>query len=125
MVVRSRSRGEMRRAVEPELAENPRIEALCRAILSCQDGDLLMRLLRDLLSAREMQDVANRWAAARMLIEGQTQTATARELAMSAKTVNDIAMWVQGTFATGGYWDAYERVKVSDGRDPRATARPT
>jgi uncharacterized protein YerC len=117
----------MRREVEPELAENPRIAALCEALEACAhgDGDLMVRFLRDLLSAREMQDVANRWAAARMLMEGQTQTATARELAMSAKTVNDIAMWVQGTFATGGYWDAYERVKVPDARDPRATARPT
>jgi uncharacterized protein YerC len=114
----------MRRAVEPELAENPRIAALCQALLACAgDGDLLMRFVRDLLSAREMQDVANRWAAARMLIEAQTQTGTAKELAMSAKTVNEIAMWVHGTFATGGYWDAYERVKAPAGRRGKATAR--
>jgi uncharacterized protein YerC len=114
----------MRRAVEPELAENPRIVALCQALQACTgDGDLLMRFLRDLLSAREMQDVANRWAAARMLIEGQTQTGTARELVMSAKTVNEIAMWVHGTFATGGYWDAYERAKAPEGKRARATAR--
>src|SRR5215207_2830035 len=112
----------MRRAVEPDLAENERIQALCDALQACAgDADLLLRFLRDLLSAREMQDTANRWAAARMLIDGHTQTATAKELALSAKTVNEIALWVHGTFATGGYWDTYERVRARAGSAAKAS----
>jgi uncharacterized protein YerC len=102
---------DVRYQVEPQLSENDRIQALCVALAVCDgDRDLILRFLRDLLSARELQDVANRWAAARMLMDGQTQVATARELSLSAKTVNEIAAWVHGTFATGGYWDVQARV---------------
>ncbi len=109
----------MRRPIGPELADNPRIRALGEALQSACGGehDLVMRFLRDLLSAREMQDVANRWAAARMLLDGQTQTATARELGLSNKTVNEIAQWTGGIFATGGYQDVHARLAPSDGGD--------
>lgn len=102
----------MPRDIEPELRENPRVQALCDAIAACAgDRELLLRFMRDLLTARELQDMANRWAAAQLLMEGRTQTATAREVSMSNKTVNDIAMWVHGTFATGGYWDVFRRTR--------------
>ena len=109
----------LRRPIEPELADNPRIRALGEALQTASGGghDLVLRLLRDLLSAREMQDVANRWAAARMLLDGQTQTATARGLGLSNKTVNGISQWTGGIFATGGYQDVHARLAPSDGRD--------
>jgi len=101
----------MPRQVEPELLENQRVQALSAALAACRnDQELLLRFLRDLLSSRELLDFANRWAAARMLMDGHTQIATAKELGMSTKTVNEVAMWVSGPFATGGYDDAYRRV---------------
>jgi uncharacterized protein YerC len=109
----------MPRAVEPELSENERVQALVGAVnAACGDEDLLLRFMRDLLSARELQDFANRWAAARMLMERSTQMATAKELGMSTKTVNEVALWVHGSFATGGYREVFQRVggKVPAGR---------
>ncbi|HEY3082510.1 MAG TPA: Trp family transcriptional regulator [Chloroflexota bacterium] len=112
----------MPRQVEPELHDNERVQALCAAVAACKsDHELLLRFLRDLLSARELQDFANRWAAARMLMDGRTQIATAKELGRSTKTVNEVAMWVSGPFATGGYDDAYRR--VSRGYARQQTAR--
>ena len=109
----------MPRQVEPELSENERVQALVTAFNAASgDEDLLLRFLRDLLSARELQDFANRWAAARMLMARTTQMATAKELGMSTKTVNEIALWVHGSFATGGYHEVY--VRTAD----QATARP-
>lgn len=111
----------MPRHVEAELQDNPRIHALCAAVAVCKsDHDLLLRFLRDLLSARELQDFANRWAAARMLMDGRTQIATARELGMSTKTVNEVAMWVTGPFATGGFDGAYRRMNRGYARQQTA-----
>jgi uncharacterized protein YerC len=112
----------MPRQVETELQENERVQGLCNALTACKgDRELLLRFLRDLLSARELQDFANRWAAARMLMDGRTQIATARELGMSTKTVNEVAMWVSGPFATAGYDQVYRR--VSRGYARQQTAR--
>jgi uncharacterized protein YerC len=109
------------RPVEPELSENERVQALVAAVnAACGDEDLLLRFLRDLLSARELQDFANRWAAARMLMARSTQMAAARELGMSTKTVNEVALWVHGPFATGGYREVFERV---GGGTPTAAQR--
>ena len=111
----------MPRQVEPELSENERVQALVTAInAACGDEDLLLRFLRDLLSARELQDFANRWAAARMLMERSTQMATAKELGMSTKTVNEVALWVHGSFATGGYHEVFTRV---GGAEPATAGR--
>ncbi len=101
----------MPREVEPELSGNERVQALVTALnKACGDEELLLRFLRDLLSARELQDFANRWAAARLLMSRNTQMATARELGMSTKTVNEVALWVQGSFATGGYQEVFKRI---------------
>jgi uncharacterized protein YerC len=105
----------MSRPVEPELADNPRVEDLCRALATCcDDEELTLRFMRDLLSFREIQDLANRWAAARMLLDGRTQASTAQELGMSTKTVNEVALWVNGPFATGGYREVHERYAASN-----------
>lgn len=92
-----------------------RVGQLCTALLTTNgDSELTLRFLRDLLSAREMIDLANRWAAARELLLGRSQVATARDLGLSTKTVNDIDRWVHGTFATGGYSEVFRRLASSN-----------
>lgn len=103
----------MPRGVEPEIIENQRVADLCQAIGEAgADGDLTLRFLRDLLSYRELQDMANRWAAARMLMGGATQTQTAQQLGMSTKTISEVALWVNGPFQTGGYWDVFKSMRA-------------
>jgi uncharacterized protein YerC len=105
----------MTRDVESELQASSRVQELCRALgIAARDQDQLLRFLRDLLSFKEFQDVANRWAAARMLMEGNTQSQTAQQLGMSTKTVSDIALWVHGPFKTGGYWDVFKQLPVEE-----------
>jgi uncharacterized protein YerC len=105
----------MPRSVEPEVAANERIQDLCRALAEATtDPDLTLRFLRDLLSFRELQDIANRWAAARMLMAGATQTQTAQQLGMSTKTISEVALWVHGPFQTGGYWEVFNAQKAPD-----------
>ena len=100
------------RAVEDELRESPRVRALCAALAATGcDTALLLRFLRDLLGYRELLEFANRWAAARMLLDGRTQGAVAQELGMSTRTLSEIAQWVRGPFAAGGYRDVRRRLK--------------
>src|SRR5262249_30112919 len=71
--------GDVRREVEPEVRDNPRVQDLCTAVRTAVLGpdDLSLRFLQDLLSQRELGELADRWAAARMLMGGATQVATA------------------------------------------------
>lgn len=113
--------------VEPELADDARVRALLDAFVACAgDRGRLLCFLRDLLSDRELRDLANRWTAARTLLDGRTQIATATELGMSPKTVNEVARWTTGLFATGGYREAHRRLRPGRSRParPRARRRP-
>ena len=92
------------REVEPELREDERVQALCRALVICTDEELMLKFLRDVLTIREARDISKRWAAARLLIQRQTQSQTAKDLEMSNRTVNEVDQWVHGPYATGGYW---------------------
>lgn len=109
----------MSRSVEPEVVGNERVQGLCQAVAAATgDPDLTLRFLRDLLSFRELQDIANRWAAARMLMAGATQTQTAQQLGMSTKTISEVALWVHGPFQTGGYWEVFKTLTSKDGASP-------
>ena len=78
-------------------------QTLIQALLvSGADRELLLRFLRDLLSSQELTDVANRWAAAQLLLAGQTQTATVATVGLSTKTVHKVAQHATGPYTTGG-----------------------
>lgn len=91
--------------VEPEIRENPRVQALYQAFLCCTNEEMLSRFLRDLWGEREHRLFANRLAAARLLLEGKPQAQVAKDLGMSTNTVNDVAKWVTGIEARGGFAD--------------------
>jgi uncharacterized protein YerC len=98
-------------AAEPELAGNQRVRDLCAALDVCdRDRDLMLRFLRDLLSHHELATLGDRWAIARSLLDGRTQTATAASLALSIKTVGKVAQRSHGPFATGGFAEVHRRI---------------
>ena len=100
----------MPREVEPEFSEC--IRDLCQAFLTCnQDALLLQRFLRDLWTFTEARQFANRWQVACRLLEGKTQTETARELRLSSKTVHAVSEFVNGPYATGGYAEVAKRLR--------------
>jgi uncharacterized protein YerC len=96
--------------VEDKLKSNERAQALVSAIVSCQsDEDLLWRVLRDLLSYDEIEDIANRYAAAQLLLSGRSQQQVHKELGIAIATVNRVAQWVKGPQTTGGCAALYKR----------------
>ena len=103
----------MSREVEPEFKEY--IRDICHAFLSCcSEEQLLQRFLRDLWTVTEAKHFANRWRAARLLLGGKSQIETARELGLSSKTVNAVARFVNGPYATGGFADVAKKVQRGD-----------
>lgn len=114
----------MPRGIETEIVENQRVADLCGAVGEAgAERDLTLRFLRDLLSYRELLDMANRWAAARMLMGGATQTQTAQQLGMSSKTVSEVALWVHGPFQTGGYWEVFKAMQAKASTEPESAVQ--
>lgn len=107
------STGRELRPTDPELRADTRVSHLLDALsVAGEERALLIAFLRDLLSDRELSDLANRWMVAQMLMEGHTQASTARSLKMSTKTVNEVAAWVLGRQARNGYWVVFDRLRA-------------
>lgn len=87
--------------IEKEL-RTARVRSLLDALaFASSDRELLLRFLRDVFTAHEIKMGANRWAAARLLLAGETQTKTQHILEISEGTVNRANQWLVS--GTGGY----------------------
>ena len=98
----------MSRDIERTIKEDLDVRALCTALqATCGNEDLMLKFLRDLLTFEELRRVAHRWAVARKLLQGKKQVEVAKELALSTKTVSNVAQWVKGPYATGGFAEVF------------------
>jgi uncharacterized protein YerC len=102
------------REVEAEIRESVRVQSLLDALQICSNEELLLRFLRDLLTYEEIQQLANRWAAAHNILEGKSQQQTVKELSISSKTVGNAYQWTNGPYGTGGFIEVYEKIKLSN-----------
>ena len=104
-----------RRTVERAIREHPLVPQLLEAIrfAAKEDDDLLLRFLRDLLTHKEIEEIAKRWAAAQRLLADQKQAVVARDLLMSFATIRTVMRCLVGSTVTGGYEDVYTRVRDS------------
>src|SRR5262245_19038455 len=110
---RDRMDGSPARSVEPDLAENPHVQALVDAFAACGDNrTLLLRFLRDLYVAQDLLAAADRWAAARSLLNGVAQADAAEAAGLSVQTVLAIAARVAGPFSTGGCREVEARLQA-------------
>ncbi len=74
---------------------------LFRAILNLKDLKEARRFFRDLLTAGEIDEMAKRWKAARMLSEGVSYVRIVEETGLSSTTVARVSRWVKK--GAGGY----------------------
>jgi TrpR-related protein YerC/YecD len=86
------------------------IEAVYKAILSLETADEAKSFFRDLLTETEINELAERWKAARMLASGTSYTRIIEETGLSSTTVARVARWVNK--GTGGYRLALKRTGV-------------
>lgn len=100
------------RPIEVTVRDNERIRELCQALMNCaDDGELMLSLLRDLFAVHEIEQAANRLAAAIRLEAGGTVRATARDLGIAPATVSRMRQWVRN--GTGGVEAALSRRRKS------------
>lgn len=83
------------------------IESLYKAILSLRNLGEADRFFRDLLTATETEELAERWKAARLLAEGVPYTQIIEQTGLSSTTVARVARWVKD--GAGGYQTALKR----------------
>lgn len=84
-------------------------EALYRAILSLQTPEECRNFFEDLCTMKEVEDMAQRLTAARLLLDGCTYEQIVRHVAISTATISRINRCIQ--YGSGGYKTILDRVK--------------
>ncbi len=83
------------------------IDSLYSAILSLKNLAEAKVFFRDLLTATEIEELAERWKAARLLAEGLPYAKIIEQTGLSSTTVARVARWVKA--GTGGYQTVLKR----------------
>ncbi|MBI2623564.1 MAG: hypothetical protein HYW65_03240 [Candidatus Liptonbacteria bacterium] len=89
----------------------PEKQRLLQAMLALKTEDEAARFLRDLLTKSEIEEFANRLAAAEMLAAGKSYTTVQKATGLSSTTVARVAKWLRGK--EGGYRTILARLKES------------
>ncbi len=74
---------------------------LIQAILALENNDEVERFLRDLMTKKEIEELANRLKAAEMLTRKVPYSAIEQETGLSSTTVARVSRWLKGK--EGGY----------------------
>ena len=85
------------------------ITELCEAIASLRSPDEVGRYLRDLCTMSELEAMAHRWQAARLLDEGLPYLEISKRTHASTTTVTRVAHWLR--YGEGGYRLVLDRLK--------------
>lgn len=84
-------------------------DALFQAILALQTPEECRAFFEDLCTMKEVEDMAQRLTAARLLLDGCTYEQIVRYVAISTATISRINRCIQ--YGSGGYKKILERVK--------------
>ena len=85
------------------------ITELCEAIASLRSPDEAGRFLRDLCTMSELEAMAHRWQAARLLDKGLPYLEISKRTHASTTTVTRVAHWLR--HGEGGYRLLLDRMK--------------
>lgn len=81
--------------------ENRETKELFEAIMRLKNMDEAHRFFRDLCTPEEIDEMARRWQAAKMLVEKRPYREIADEIKVSTTTVARVAHWLNS--GRGGY----------------------
>ena len=85
------------------------ITELFDAVASLRSPDEVARFLRDLCTISELEAMAHRWQAARLLDEGLPYLEISKRTHESTTTVTRVAHWLR--YGEGGYRLVLDRLK--------------
>jgi len=100
--------------VNPKLRE-PDTDALFRAVLHLRTVDECYRFFEDLTTIGELKALAQRFAVARMLAEGQTYQRIAARTGASSATISRVRRFL--TYGADGYVLVLDRLRRRSLRD--------
>jgi len=84
------------------------MQELFEAILSLKNKKEAANFFRDLLTAAELKEFANRWQMVKLLVKGVPYAKIASKLKTSTTTVSRVAHWLHN--GMGGYQTVTERL---------------
>ena len=87
---------------------NSETNALFEAVLSLENREEAEQFFRDLCTLRELGEMATRWQAVRLLVNGIPYRQVAETTGASTATVTRIAQWLR--HGTGGYRTVLDRL---------------
>ena len=90
-------------------------DALFRAVLSLKTVDECYRFFEDVCTIKELQDLSQRFAVARMLTEGRVSSDVQRETGASAATISRVNKALN--YGSDGYELVFNRIP-HDASDP-------
>lgn len=88
---------------------NAETASLFDAVLTLESRDEAAAFFRDLCTHREIKEISQRWAVARLLDAGLTYREIAERTRVSTATITRISQWLRR--GTGGYRLLLERTR--------------
>jgi TrpR-related protein YerC/YecD len=85
---------------------------LAKTMTNITDEKVMRDFLRDVMTEKEIIEIAARFEAARMLIDGKTYTTIISKTKLSSRTVARISEWLRS--GSGGYKTVIEQVAHHD-----------
>ena len=89
--------------------QNPETDELFRAILSLETVEECYRFFEDVSTIKELQDLSQRFAVARMLTEGRVYSDVQRETGASTATISRVNRSLN--YGNDGYRIVFERLE--------------
>jgi TrpR-related protein YerC/YecD len=103
--------------------QNPKSDHLFQAFLQLKTKEEVANFCRDLMTVDEINQFADRWAAAQSLYDGHSQRATSKETGVSIVTVTRVNHWLRR--GMGGYklvLDRISKLLPTESKDKSLTA---
>ncbi len=95
--------------------QNPETDELFRAILSLETVEECYRFFEDVSTIKELQDLSQRFAVARMLTEGRVYSDVQRETGASTATISRVNKALN--YGSDGYKLIFERLLTGGKED--------
>ncbi len=91
--------------------DNKKTDSLVKAVLALKNSNEAKRFLRDLLTPEEIDELGNRWKAAKMLSNKIPYTTIRGKTGLSSTTIARISKWLNR--GKGGYKLIISRLNAS------------
>ena len=92
---------------------NKTTDELCQALLTLQTKEECYAFLEDICTIKEIQDISQRLAVAKLLNQGISYTTICKETGASTATISRVSKCCE--YGAGGYRTVIERLAKEDG----------